>query len=68
MKQNIAFCNDLSDIFAVVQKSVKGILPDYIPELANADPNLFGISLCTVDGQISHFGNGTKKVFTLQHW
>ena len=64
----IDFCNQLSSIYNIVQKNGKGILPDYIPELANADPNLFGVSLCTVDGQVAHFGNGTKKVFTMQHW
>ncbi|KAF0975195.1 hypothetical protein FDP41_005948 [Naegleria fowleri] len=61
------FCKDLSKMFALVHQNDKGILPDYIPELSNADPSLFGLSLCSVDGQVAHFGNGTKKVFTLQH-
>ncbi|KAL9642823.1 hypothetical protein ABK040_009898 [Willaertia magna] len=63
------FCHNLLEIHDQVNKISlsEGKLPSYIPELANVDINQFGISLCTIDGQIAHIGNGTRKVFTLQH-
>ncbi|MFE5027892.1 glutaminase A [Streptomyces sp. NPDC056656] len=37
----------------------------YIPELAGADPDLFGLSLCALDGQV--YGSGdTTPPFTVQ--
>ena len=46
---------------------------DYIKELATVDPNIFGISLVTVDGQVFEFGDissmvsiqSVSKVFTM---
>lgn len=43
----------------------EGTVATYIPELAKADPNDFGICLTTVDGQIFSVGDWQKE-FTIQ--
>ena len=43
----------------------EGQVADYIPELAKANPDLFGIALVTVDGQIYHVGDCSQS-FTIQ--
>jgi glutaminase len=47
------------------QPLVEGAVATYIPELAGADPNSFGISLATADGQIYEVGD-TGRLFTIQ--
>lgn len=42
-----------------------GEVASYIPELASADPDLFGISLVTADGKIYEVGD-TRRQFTIQ--
>jgi glutaminase len=42
-----------------------GEVASYIPELAVADPDLFGICLCTVDGAVYETGD-TRSAFTIQ--
>lgn len=42
-----------------------GKVADYIPELATADPDQFGISICTVDGRVVEVGDCLKQ-FTIQ--
>ncbi len=42
-----------------------GAVADYIPPLAAADPEPFGICLATVDGQVYEVGDSTKQ-FTIQ--
>lgn len=42
-----------------------GALANYIPELARADPNAFGISLVTVDGHRYSVGD-SRREFTIQ--
>ena len=44
---------------------LSGRLPDYIPELAKADPAWFGIVLATVDGQVYEVGD-SRQPFTIQ--
>jgi glutaminase len=43
----------------------EGKVADYIPELAKADPNLFGICIATRDGQLYEVGD-TRHKFTVQ--
>jgi glutaminase len=43
----------------------KGKVADYIPELAKADPNLFGICIATRDGHLYEVGD-TRHKFTIQ--
>jgi len=42
-----------------------GQVASYIPELAKADPDLFGIVIATVDGQVYEVG-ATRQPFTIQ--
>ncbi|MCU0795201.1 MAG: glutaminase A [Akkermansiaceae bacterium] len=42
-----------------------GQVADYIPELAKADPDLFGICIATRDGQLYEVGD-TRRKFTIQ--
>ena len=42
-----------------------GAVADYIPELAKADPNYFGISVATTDGYIYEIGDSVVP-FTIQ--
>ena len=42
-----------------------GKVATYIPELAKADPNRFGIALVTADGQIYEAGDA-RHLFTIQ--
>ena len=41
-----------------------GAVADYIPELAKADPSVFGLSVATIDGQVT--STGTSVPFTIQ--
>ena len=43
----------------------EGKVADYIPELAKADPNLFGICIATRDGHLYEVGD-TRHKFTIQ--
>jgi glutaminase len=53
---------DLYDRYAPV---CDGKVADYIPELAKANPNWFGISIATPDGQVFEVGD-CKQLFTIQ--
>jgi glutaminase len=43
----------------------RGAVANYIPELAKADPDHFGICLATIDGQVYEVGD-TRQPFTIQ--
>ena len=40
----------------------KGINAQYIPDLANVNPNIFAISICTMDGELHNYGDYEKEV------
>ncbi|MGH2726765.1 MAG: glutaminase A, partial [Actinomycetota bacterium] len=42
-----------------------GDVASYIPELSNADPEWFGISVATIDGRVYEVGD-TRRPFTIQ--
>ncbi|HBJ86267.1 MAG TPA: glutaminase A, partial [Verrucomicrobiales bacterium] len=44
---------------------MEGQVADYIPELAKADPRLFGICIATRDGHVYEVGD-TRQAFTIQ--
>jgi glutaminase len=55
----------LEEIHSSLKGNFEGALPDYIPELAKADPAHFGITLATVDGKVYEVGD-TRRLFTIQ--
>ena len=55
----------LEEVYAKFRKLQSGKPAGYIPELAKADPNDFGIVISTADGRIYEVGD-TRKNFTIQ--
>ncbi|MGD1929702.1 MAG: glutaminase A [Leptolyngbyaceae cyanobacterium] len=55
----------LQQIHRQYQPFNQGTVASDIPELANADPNWFGISIVSADGQQYHVGH-TSQPFTMQ--
>ena len=49
--------NYLAELHQRVAGVTGGKPADYIPELGKADPNLFGVAIATVDGQIYAVGD-----------
>jgi glutaminase A len=59
------FCKEIAEIFESVRPNEDGKVADYIPQLAEVDANLFGLSICTVDGQKFSLGDYDYD-FTIQ--
>ena len=58
--------NILNDIYEEIRKSANvGVVASYIPELANADPDKFGIHLLSMDGKEYSLGDSKEK-FSIQ--
>ena len=57
--------NYLAELHERISSLTAGKPADYIPELGKADPNLFGIAIATVDGQVYAVGD-TEIPFTIQ--
>ena len=55
----------LAELHQRISSVTGGTPADYIPELGKVDPNLFGIAIATVDGQIYAVGD-TEIPFTIQ--
>lgn len=55
----------LQELYEKYQPFADGVVANYIPELALADPNWFGIAVVTTDGQIFEVGDSTR-LFTSQ--
>lgn len=55
----------LNDLHEQYQALTDGAVADYIPELATADPNWFGICVVSTDGQVFDVGN-CDQLFTIQ--
>jgi glutaminase len=59
------FRNTLQELHAKYRVLNEGKVADYIPELALANPNWFGISVVTVDGQVYDVGD-CQQTFSVQ--
>lgn len=59
------FCATLREIFDKVKLNKTGVVADYIPQLSRVNPNYFGVSICTVDGQRFSMGDSNVE-FCLQ--
>jgi glutaminase len=55
----------LEEIHAKYRQDFSGKVATYIPELAKADPSLFGIALVTADGEVYQAGDA-DHLFTIQ--
>uniref|UniRef100_A0A8D0C1F6 glutaminase n=1 Tax=Salvator merianae TaxID=96440 RepID=A0A8D0C1F6_SALMN len=59
------FTAHMEQIFEKTKKLQGGKVANYIPQLAKCNPDIWGVSLCTVDGQRYSMGH-TKTPFCLQ--
>jgi glutaminase len=60
-----AFTKRITQLYHQVLPNTKGEVADYIPQLSRVNPEHFGISICTVDGQRFSIGD-TERHFALQ--
>ncbi len=60
------FKESIINLYKKTLDNTKGELADYIPQLARIDPEIYNISVCTVDGQQFSYGNAINEKFCVQ--
>ncbi|KAJ6665220.1 hypothetical protein lerEdw1_004269 [Lerista edwardsae] len=61
----VSFTSHIDELYENAKKQSGGQVADYIPQLAKFSPDLWAVSVCTVDGQRHSVGD-TKVPFCLQ--
>jgi glutaminase len=56
-----SFCDDIRDIYNLTSENTEGAVADYIPQLSRVNPEQYGVSLCTIDGQRFEIGESDVK-------
>jgi len=51
------FQSKVKSIYEETKQNRKGKVASYIPQIAKANPEHFGVSICTIDGQQMHIGD-----------
>lgn len=59
------FCSHIKELYDLTKENQSGEVASYIPELARVNPDQYGISICTVDGQRYSIGD-SDKLFCVQ--
>ena len=59
------FCSEITIIYNKLINNEMGNVASYIPQLAKVDPNLFGISVFSIDGRVFNIGD-TQENFCIQ--
>jgi glutaminase len=59
------FCNQIRSLYDESFSCLSGKNADYIPQLSRVNPDQYGISICTIDGQRHNIGD-TSVEFSVQ--